>query len=93
MLSNGQIVLKLRKIVQHEMKKLQDFCANSSQVMISSMVADLPAPKTGTRLKMESPSIFILGFITASSSNALENMAESVTIGMLRLVGKYSLKF
>lgn len=52
---------------------------NSSQVSISSMdVADLPAPKTGTRLKIGSLPTLVLWFTSAKSLNTLLKIDDSV---------------
>lgn len=60
--------------------RAQDFVARSSQVIISSIeAADLPAPKTGTRLKMGTSLMLNVGLVSASSLNASVKIRNNVS--------------
>lgn len=60
--------------------RAQDFVARSSQVIISSIeAADLPAPKTGTRLKMGTSLMLNVGLVSASSLNASVKIHNNVS--------------
>lgn len=65
------------------------FWAKSSQVNISSSIdAEVPAPTTGTRLKMASSVDLKPRFVSASSLKALLKVCDNDSKGRWSLVGK-----
>lgn len=64
----------------------QSFDANNSQVIMSSVDADRPEPKTGTRLYLGVSPILMQLLTKASSAKAAVNILSRVSADPKRLV-------